>query len=99
MDYVRTERKPFLLEARVSRLYGHSSATGANYVQGEEDAVLVFEKKLVAEGVMTKNEIDSLREKYTAEYLEMAKKVKEEPMPDPSTIYDHTYKGQKGKYF
>ena len=25
MDYVRTERKPFLLEAIVSRLYGHSS--------------------------------------------------------------------------
>jgi 2-oxoisovalerate dehydrogenase E1 component alpha subunit len=28
--YVREERKPFLLEARVSRLYGHSSASGAN---------------------------------------------------------------------
>lgn len=99
MEYVRKERKPFLLEARVSRLYGHSSATGANYVQGEEDALITFEKKLIAEGVITKNEMDALREKYTAEFLEMAKKVKEEPMPDGSTIYDHTFKGQKGKYF
>jgi len=99
MEYVRKERKPFLLEARVSRLYGHSSATGANYVSGEEDALIVFERKLVAEGVMTKKEIDALREKYTAEFLEMAKQVKEEPMPDGSSIYDHTYKGQKGKYF
>lgn len=99
MEYVRKERKPFLLEARVSRLYGHSSATGANYVQGEEDALTEFEKKLVAEGVMTQSELDALREKYTAEFLEMAKKAKEEPMPDGSTIYDHTFKGQKGKYF
>ncbi len=99
MEYVRKERKPFLLEARVSRLYGHSSATGANLVAGEEDALITFEKKLVAEGVMTKKEIDAIREKYTAEFLEMAKQVKEEPMPDGSTIYDHTYKGQKGKYF
>jgi 2-oxoisovalerate dehydrogenase E1 component alpha subunit len=99
MDYVRKERKPYLLEARVSRLYGHSSATGANLVTGEEDSLVTFEKKLVAEGVITKKEIDALREKITAEFLEMAKKVKEEPMPDGSTIYDHTYKGQKGKYF
>jgi 2-oxoisovalerate dehydrogenase E1 component alpha subunit len=99
MEYVRKERKPYLLEARVSRLYGHSSATGANLVTGEEDALITFEKKLVAEGVMTKKEIDAIREKYTAEFLEMAKQVKEEPMPDGSTIYDHTYKGQKGKYF
>ena len=32
MEYVRTERKPFLMEALVSRLYGHSSASGANFV-------------------------------------------------------------------
>ncbi len=99
MEYVRKERKPFLLEARVSRLYGHSSATGANLVTGEEDALAVYERKLVNEGVMTKQEVDALREKYTAEFLEMAKRVKEEPMPDGSTIYDHTFKGQKGKYF
>ena len=32
IDYVRKERKPFLMEAMVSRLYGHSSASGANFV-------------------------------------------------------------------
>src|SRR5216683_517896 len=30
MEYVRSERRPFLLEAMVSRLFGHSSASGAN---------------------------------------------------------------------
>lgn len=99
MDYVRTERKPLLLEARVSRLYGHSSATGANFVTGEEDCIATFESKLEAAGVLTRAEMDQIREKYNAEMLEMSKRVKDEPMPDPSTIYDHTFAGQKGKYF
>ena len=98
-DYVRNERKPYLLEANVSRLYGHSSATGANYVQGEEDCLPAFEKKLIDQGIMTRAEMDEIREKYTAEMLDMSKRVKDEPMPDPSTMYDHTFKGQKGKYF
>lgn len=99
MEYVRKERRPYLLEANVSRLYGHSSATGANLVQGEEDCIVTFEKKLIDQGVMKRAEMDEIREKYTAEMLEMSKRVKEEPMPDPSTIYDHTFYGQKGKYF
>jgi len=99
MDYVRNERKPLLLEARVSRLYGHSSATGANFITNEEDPSATFESKLEKAGVLTRKEMDDLREKYNAEFLEMSKRVKDEPMPDPSTIYDHTYAGQKGRYW
>jgi 2-oxoisovalerate dehydrogenase E1 component alpha subunit len=99
MDYVRKERKPFLLEAKVTRLYGHSSATGANLVEGEEDPITTFEKKIEQNGWMTRKEMDELRENYNQQMLEMSKQVREEPMPDPSTIYDHTYAGQKGKYW
>ncbi len=35
--YVRTERRPFFLEANVSRLYGHSSSSGANRDPEAED--------------------------------------------------------------
>ena len=35
-----------------------------------------------------------MREQITAEYLEMAKEVKQEPMPDSSAIYDHVFYGQ-----
>jgi 2-oxoisovalerate dehydrogenase E1 component alpha subunit len=99
MKYVRNERKPLLLEARVSRLYGHSSASGANFRPHEEDPIVVFENQLESAGLMTRKKMDALREKYTADMLEMSKQVRQEPMPDPSTIYDHTYSGQKGKYF
>lgn len=99
MEYIRTERKPFLLEAKVSRLYGHSSATGCNFVTEEEDCLASFEEKLEAGGILTRKEMDDIREKYNAEMLELAQKVKQEPMPDPSTIYDHVYYGQKGRYW
>jgi 2-oxoisovalerate dehydrogenase E1 component alpha subunit len=99
MEYIRTERKPYLLEARVSRLYGHSSASGANFVGSEADPIERFEEQLESQGVLTKKAMTEIREKYTAEFLEIAKRVKEEAMPDPSTIYDNTYWKQKGKYW
>ena len=37
MSYIRKERKPVVLEAKTSRLYGHSSADGANRRDGEID--------------------------------------------------------------
>jgi 2-oxoisovalerate dehydrogenase E1 component alpha subunit len=99
MEYIRTERKPYLLEAMVSRLYGHSSATGCNLVTNEADCLTIFESQLESAGVLTRKQMNDLREKYTQEMLEMAQKVREEPLPDPSTIYDHIYLGQKGRYW
>ncbi len=99
MDYIRKERKPYMLEARVSRLYGHSSATGANYVGGEIDSLVEFEKKLEQAGVASRKDMDKVREQYNDEMLAMWQEVRKEPLPDPSTIYDHTYYGQKGRYW
>jgi 2-oxoisovalerate dehydrogenase E1 component alpha subunit len=91
MDYVRTERRPFLLEAMVSRLYGHSSASGANYVKDESDCITKFEEKLEKRGLMTREAMTELRARYTQELLEASKKVREEPQPDGATIYDHVF--------
>lgn len=99
MQYVRSERKPYFLEAKTSRLYGHSSASGANLSKDELDSVLDFEAKLIEAGLLSKKEIIDQREKYTAEFIALVKKIKEEPMPDPSTIYDYTYHEQKGRYW
>lgn len=98
IKYVREERKPFLLEAKVSRLYGHSSASGANRAD-EFDCLAHFENQLSEAGVMTQKAMEEYREKITAEMLEQSKQVRNEPMPDGSTIYDHVYYGQKGRYW
>ncbi len=99
MNYVRTERKPFFLEAKVSRLYGHSSASGANLVSTESDCLTIFEKQLEKDGIMTRAQMDKVREDHGAKMLEQQKQVKQEQMPDGSTIYDHVYYGQKGRYW
>jgi 2-oxoisovalerate dehydrogenase E1 component alpha subunit len=95
MEYVRKERKPFLLELKVSRLYGHSSASGANRIN-EDDCITLFEEKLMKSKAMTKEEVqkvwDKMREKITEEY----KQVKDEAFPDPRTIYDYVWADENG---
>jgi 2-oxoisovalerate dehydrogenase E1 component alpha subunit len=99
MQYVRTQRKPFLLETKVSRLYGHSSATGCNFVTGEPDCLANFEQKLAQSGVLSLETMTKMRQDLTEQYLEMSQQVKQEPLPSPETLYDFVYKDQKGRYW
>ncbi len=91
MEYVRKEKKAFLLEAKVSRLYGHSSASGAMLQTHEEDPLTLFEEKLIAANQLSKEKIQALRDRYEEEFRLMAEQVKTEPQPDPASIYDFTY--------
>lgn len=91
MHYVRHQRKPFLLEAQVSRLYGHSSASGAVLQVQEEDSLVTLEKKLMASSLLSPEKIQETRARYSEEFRRLADQVKEEPQPDPASIYDFTY--------
>ncbi|TMA92167.1 MAG: thiamine pyrophosphate-dependent dehydrogenase E1 component subunit alpha [Deltaproteobacteria bacterium] len=91
MEYVRTERRPFLLEAMVSRLYGHSSASGANRTNDEADCIAGFERRLEERGLLTRQQMDELRAQFAAELLAAHKQVKEEPQPDPKSMYEHVF--------
>ncbi|WP_375772841.1 thiamine pyrophosphate-dependent dehydrogenase E1 component subunit alpha [Archangium gephyra] len=95
MEYVRKERKPFLMEAIVSRLYGHSSASGANMVGNEQDCLTVFEARLEKHGILTRKEMDDLRNRYTEDMAAMARQVIQEPLPGPETIWNHIYAERK----
>jgi 2-oxoisovalerate dehydrogenase E1 component alpha subunit len=91
IDYVRTERKPYLLEAMVSRLRGHSSASGANPVKGEVDCLERFERELEARGLLARARMDELRARYTQELLEASERVRREPQPEPRAVWDHVF--------
>jgi 2-oxoisovalerate dehydrogenase E1 component alpha subunit len=91
MDYVRKERKPYLLEVMVSRLHGHSSASGANFVKDEVDCLARFEQRIEEQKLLTRAKMDEMRAKYTQELLEASKRVREEPFPAPETIWDHVF--------
>lgn len=94
-EYVRKERKPFLLEANVSRLYGHSSASGANMTQAEVDCLKRFEETLEKHGVLTREKMDALRARLTEEMAEAARQVRDEPAPTAESIFDHIYAEKK----
>lgn len=91
MEYVRKERKPFLLEARLARLYGHSSADGANMRQDEVDCIANFEEALEANGVLRREQMDAVRERWTTEFAALARKVREEPVPQPEDVWNHIF--------
>ena len=96
MQYVRSQRKPFLLEAKVSRLYGHSSASGACFQQDESDPIKTFEDTLKGAGLISKEEIEHIHQYYQQKMRALAEQVKSEPPPKPLSIYDHVYKNEGG---
>lgn len=91
LAYVRTERKPYLLEAMVSRLRGHSSASGANLVKDEIDCIDRFEQQLEERQLLTRARMDQLRESYTQELLDASRRVRDEPQPTPSSAWDYVF--------
>jgi 2-oxoisovalerate dehydrogenase E1 component alpha subunit len=91
MEYVRTERRPFLLEAKLSRLFGHSSASGANQVQSEVDCLAAFEQKLLSRGLITKKQIEEKRSRYQTALSEAHRRVIAEPQPQGDSIYEHVF--------
>jgi 2-oxoisovalerate dehydrogenase E1 component alpha subunit len=91
MAYVRRERRPYLLEATVSRLYGHSSASGANLDREHLDPLERFEERLDGAGVITRDEARALRHRLSSELAAAARRVRDEPQPSPASIWDHVY--------
>lgn len=91
MAYIRRERRPFVLQANVSRLHGHSSSTGGARVPGERDCVAEYEEKLLAEKVLTPEAAKQTWEQYRAEAKVGLEQARTEPYPDPSDLHRHTY--------
>ena len=93
-EYVRKERKPYLVEANVSRLYGHSSASGANFITEEPDCLQLFEERLDKRGILSRADAAKVRQRWIDAIAEQARSVRDEPPPDPKTLFDHTFKGE-----
>jgi 2-oxoisovalerate dehydrogenase E1 component alpha subunit len=90
MAYCRKERKPYLLEAACSRLYGHSSSSGANRIQ-EADCIALFEERLVSRKVASKADLEKVWHDAQAEIDAAHQKVKAEPYPKPETIWEDVF--------
>jgi 2-oxoisovalerate dehydrogenase E1 component alpha subunit len=91
MDYCRRERRPYMIEAMVSRLYGHSSSSGALRVKNESDPIALFERKLLKAGVLDAHAIEQVHEEAEAEVESALKEVLEEPAPTLADVEKFTY--------
>ena len=90
MEYIRKTGKPAFIETHVSRLYGHSSASGANH-SGELDCVVEFEQRLLKAGLISEKETKALWEKYEAEGVAAQEQARGEGVPTPDSVWDHIY--------
>ena len=95
MDYIRKTGKPSFIEAKLSRLYGHSSASGANFISHEQDCVKEFEQKLIANGLLKQSDAKLIWERYEQEGYEAQQKVRGEPVPTAESIWDNVYVGSE----
>jgi 2-oxoisovalerate dehydrogenase E1 component alpha subunit len=91
MDYVRKNRKPFLLQANISRLYGHSSASGANFVTDENDCLKTFEAQLLKDKLLTKEDCQKIWDDHQKESLVALDIARKEPAPTAESIWDFVY--------
>src|SRR5258708_3211496 len=91
MDYCRRQRRPYMVEAKVSRLYGHSSSSGAHRVQHEVDRLAQFERKLAHAGVLDKIAIEHFHAEVDAEIEAAVEQVMAEPRPAPADVEKYTY--------
>ncbi len=91
LAYIRKTGKPVVSEFTVSRLYGHSSASGANRILEEACCLEQFEKKLVDNKILTSSECQKIKDEYFETIREKSEMIREEPSPTADTLWDNTY--------
>lgn len=91
MEFIRKTGKPSFIEAHVSRLYGHSSADGANKKTGMLDPVSAFENRLIEAGLLTEKESKKIWEAFEAEGVAAQEQARQEAVPTAESVWDHVY--------
>jgi 2-oxoisovalerate dehydrogenase E1 component alpha subunit len=91
MDYIRKNKKPAFIEAMVSRLYGHSSASGANPIQNEVDPVKDFEEKLLQFKIISSSDVKKMWDDFEAEGVRATERARAEAVPSADSVWNHTF--------
>jgi 2-oxoisovalerate dehydrogenase E1 component alpha subunit len=91
MDHCRRLRKPYMIEALVSRLYGHSSSSGALRVKDEPDCIELFEHKLQEAGALDPSLIEQVRAEAKEEADRALEEALRERKPTADDVCRHTY--------
>lgn len=90
-EYCRRRRRPYLMEARVSRLHGHSSSSGAARVANEADCLAIFEARMIHAGMMSSEMAEHIRHEAHEEADAAVEQAVHEPMPTAEDVELHSY--------
>lgn len=91
LSYIRKTGKPAFIESMVSRLFGHSSASGANFISHEQDPVKDFEQRLLKADFLKEVEAKKIWKQYEDEGYAVQQQVREEPGPTADSVWDHVF--------
>lgn len=97
-DFVRKERKPYLVHATVPLLGHHTSGVRKEFYRSDEDWAKHLEndpgpklKKRILERGVSEKEIQLIEKGAAALITEEFSKAMKAPEPDPATIEDHVF--------
>ena len=89
---------PTLVEAFTYRFRGHSAADPEVYRTKEEveewrkkDPITVFRDRLLADGVISEQDVDQMRERVEKRVLDAVEFADASPEPPLESLYDHLY--------
>lgn len=91
IQYIRKVGRPSFIESKVSRLYGHSSASGANPVTGEVDPVRDFEESLLKAGLLKAADAKKIWSAYEDEGVKAQEQVRGEAHPKAESIWENVF--------
>ncbi len=94
----RDERRPTLIEAFTYRYRGHSAADPEVYRDKEEveewrekDPIKTFRDRLLAEDVISEDDVEQMRERIEKRILEAVEFADASPEPPLESLYDNLY--------
>jgi pyruvate dehydrogenase E1 component alpha subunit len=117
IDRAHNECRPTLLEVDTYRYYGHSvadanakkyrSADEIEYYKTHHDPLMLWQKRLIEEGILTEEAAKELDDKAKQEADAAAKFAEESPFPNPEDVFSDVYyevdhqteAGRQGKHF
>jgi 2-oxoisovalerate dehydrogenase E1 component alpha subunit len=91
IEYIRKTGKPSFIESKVSRLHGHSSATGANAEANEVDPVKEFEESLLKAGILKPAEAKRIWSEFEEEGVKAQEQVRSEPQPKAESVWENVF--------
>ena len=98
VDYVRTMRRPYLLETYTYRLRGHMEPDDQQYVDQNElaswkrrDPIALIESRLLTSGIATQKEIDAIRRRAAQRIEDAAAFAIQSPYPSFDELTTDVY--------